>query len=310
MLVDEFQDTDPVQWDIMRRAFGGGGVALILIGDPKQAIYAFRGADVYAYLKARSAASAEATLEVNWRSDQGLIDAYDAMFGGATLGHEGIVYRRVRAAPANQTPGLSGAPVGRGGARAGRAPRRAVDHAHEARRLREHAVGARAHRAGPRRRSRRRCCRRRRRSRSAPRDAPPRREPIRPGHVAVLVRTHRNAALVREALDAAGIPAVINGAGSVFGTVPARDWLRVAGGDRAAGRLDARAVGGADAVSRLDGGAGRVRGRAGVGGGPPPAASLGAGAARERRRGADGDDHARRGAARPRAGDGRRRARR
>jgi exodeoxyribonuclease V beta subunit len=41
------------------------------------------------------------------------------------------------------------------------------------------------------------------------------------------VRTHRNAALVRDALDAAGIPAVINGAGSVFGTVPARDWLRV-----------------------------------------------------------------------------------
>ena len=52
MLVDEFQDTDPVQWDIMRRAFGDGGVTLVLIGDPKQAIYAFRGADVYAYLEA------------------------------------------------------------------------------------------------------------------------------------------------------------------------------------------------------------------------------------------------------------------
>ena len=51
MLVDEFQDTDPVQWDIMRRAFGDGGVTLVLIGDPKQAIYAFRGADVYAYLE-------------------------------------------------------------------------------------------------------------------------------------------------------------------------------------------------------------------------------------------------------------------
>ena len=52
VLVDEFQDTDPVQWDIMRRAFGDGGVTLVLIGDPKQAIYAFRGADVYAYLEA------------------------------------------------------------------------------------------------------------------------------------------------------------------------------------------------------------------------------------------------------------------
>ena len=51
-LVDEFQDTDPVQWEIMRRAFGDGDATLVLIGDPKQAIYAFRGADVYAYLDA------------------------------------------------------------------------------------------------------------------------------------------------------------------------------------------------------------------------------------------------------------------
>ncbi|MBA2644123.1 MAG: UvrD-helicase domain-containing protein, partial [Solirubrobacterales bacterium] len=43
VLVDEFQDTDPVQWRILQRAFGQG-VALVLIGDPKQAIYAFRGA--------------------------------------------------------------------------------------------------------------------------------------------------------------------------------------------------------------------------------------------------------------------------
>ena len=55
MLVDEFQDTDPVQWDIMRRAFGDGDATLVLIGDPKQAIYAFRGADVYAYLEAANA---------------------------------------------------------------------------------------------------------------------------------------------------------------------------------------------------------------------------------------------------------------
>ena len=104
VLVDEFQDTDPVQWDIVRRAFGEGHATLVLIGDPKQAIYAFRGADVYAYLDAAQTADTRATLEVNWRSDQGLIAAYDAMFGGAKLGHEGIVYRTVRAAEANRAP--------------------------------------------------------------------------------------------------------------------------------------------------------------------------------------------------------------
>ncbi len=226
VLVDEFQDTDPVQWEIMRRAFGGGGVALILIGDPKQAIYAFRGADVYAYLAAAATADARATLEVNWRSDQSLIDAYDAMFGGATLGHEGIVYRRVRAAPANQTPGLSGAPVGaavrvrvvhrdepsitptRGGYAGTPSVRDhiAQDLAADLAGLLSSGAEVEIREGGP---------------------AATRRERIRPGHVAVLVRTHRNAALVRDALDAAGIPAVINGAGSVFGTVPARDWLRV-----------------------------------------------------------------------------------
>ena len=81
-LVDEFQDTDLVQWDIMRRAFGSDDSTLVLIGDPKQAIYAFRGADVFSYLRAAEEASTRATLVTNWRSDQGLIDAYDALFCG------------------------------------------------------------------------------------------------------------------------------------------------------------------------------------------------------------------------------------
>src|SRR6185437_4172458 len=53
------------------------------------------------------------------------------------------------------------------------------------------------------------------------------REHIHPGHIAVLVRTNATAALIREALEAAGIPAVINGAGSVFATDTAREWLRL-----------------------------------------------------------------------------------
>ena len=61
-LVDEFQDTDPIQWEILRRAFGEGEATLILIADPKQAIYSFRGADVYAYLSAADSAVTNATL--------------------------------------------------------------------------------------------------------------------------------------------------------------------------------------------------------------------------------------------------------
>ena len=119
MLVDEFQDTDPIQWEILERAFGAGGVTLVLIGDPKQAIYAFRGADVYSYLEAAEAAGERATLSVNWRSDQALIDAYDAMFGGAQLGDERIVYLPVRSAADR-----AGGPARRAAARAGRGPRR------------------------------------------------------------------------------------------------------------------------------------------------------------------------------------------
>ena len=62
MLVDEFQDTDPIQWQILDRAFATEGVTLVLVADPKQAIYAFRGADVYAYLTAAETAGARATL--------------------------------------------------------------------------------------------------------------------------------------------------------------------------------------------------------------------------------------------------------
>ena len=108
VLVDEFQDTDPVQWDIMHRAFGQGGDAtLVLIGDPKQAIYAFRGADVHAYLDANKVVESEWTLDVNWRSDQGLLEAYDALFADAQLGYADIAYRPIRAAdgPPGVAPG-------------------------------------------------------------------------------------------------------------------------------------------------------------------------------------------------------------
>ena len=56
VLVDEFQDTDPVQWQVLDRAFTGHAT-MVLIGDPKQAIYAFRGGDVTTYLQAAETAA-------------------------------------------------------------------------------------------------------------------------------------------------------------------------------------------------------------------------------------------------------------
>src|SRR5690606_26836776 len=84
VLVDEFQDTDPVQWQVLRLAFHGHRT-LILVGDPKQAIYAFRGAEVLAYLDAVREADHRLELDVNWRSDAGLLAALERVYGGAAL---------------------------------------------------------------------------------------------------------------------------------------------------------------------------------------------------------------------------------
>src|SRR3954452_24957997 len=94
-VVDEFQETDPVQWQVFPRAFVGHA-ATVLIGDPKQAIYAFRGGDIATYTQARDTATRLATLAVNYRSDGPLVDAVGAVLQGARLG-DGIVVREVRA---------------------------------------------------------------------------------------------------------------------------------------------------------------------------------------------------------------------
>ena len=223
-LVDEFQDTDSIQWDIMRLAFGQTGSTLILIGDPKQAIYGFRGADVYAYLAAADTAGTRATLGVNWRSDQPLVDAYDALMGGVRLGHDGIEYRTVRAADAHRRPRLRGGPdsaplrvrvVHRDDGLVQLTPKGWANVASTRKHIAEDLAGdvvallSSAAEVLTRDRD----------------GTETSAEPVRPGHLAVLVGTHRQAAVVREALDAAGVPAVINGAGSVFGTEVARQWL-------------------------------------------------------------------------------------
>lgn len=97
VLVDEFQDTDPIQWQILQRAFAGHARALVLIGDPKQAIYAFRGGDVVTYLDAAGSADVRATLTRNYRTDAPLVDALRVLLQSAALGDEQIVVHPVQA---------------------------------------------------------------------------------------------------------------------------------------------------------------------------------------------------------------------
>lgn len=82
-LIDEFQDTDPIQYEIFRCLYAGANQPVFLVGDPKQAIYSFRGADIFAYLSARHDATCDYTLDVNWRSDPRLLTALNAVFGAA-----------------------------------------------------------------------------------------------------------------------------------------------------------------------------------------------------------------------------------
>jgi len=134
-IVDEFQDTDSVQWRIFSRVFVeaepcGAGVPpaenpltptlspqagrgsnnrLIVVGDPKQAIYAFRGADVYAYIAARkhltdSAGAEGLSLPVNRRSRPELVEALNTLFEGSEWfpADEGIAYPTVRTPDENE----------------------------------------------------------------------------------------------------------------------------------------------------------------------------------------------------------------
>ncbi|MEO8998348.1 MAG: exodeoxyribonuclease V subunit beta [Rhodanobacter sp.] len=81
-LIDEFQDTDPLQWRIFRRIYSKQpDTGLLLIGDPKQAIYGFRGADIHTYLQARSrAAQPTWTLTTNYRSTESMVKAVNRVF--------------------------------------------------------------------------------------------------------------------------------------------------------------------------------------------------------------------------------------
>ena len=211
VLVDEFQDTDPVQWQVLERAFGEvtPGRAMVLVGDPKQAIYAFRGGDVATYLAAARTATSRETLGTNWRGDAALLARLHTVLGGAALGDRDIVVHSVQAHHGESR--LVGAPRPspfrlRRVPRAGFRLRRGQIAAAEAR---EHIARDLAGDVAELLASHATWCG----------------ERVRAGHVAVLVATRDHGTLVQTALHARGIPAVVQGGGDVFLTPAGDDWL-------------------------------------------------------------------------------------
>ncbi|SEC93059.1 exodeoxyribonuclease V subunit beta [Pseudomonas anguilliseptica] len=96
-LIDEFQDTDPVQYRVFHRIYQDAG-DLCFVGDPKQAIYAFRGADLATYLKARSEAARQYSLAINHRSTPELIAALNQLFDRPMpFAEKGLAYQQVGA---------------------------------------------------------------------------------------------------------------------------------------------------------------------------------------------------------------------
>jgi exodeoxyribonuclease V beta subunit len=223
-LIDEFQDTDPVQCEIFSRIYAPERPepgSLFLVGDPKQAIYAFRGADIFAYLRA-AAGAPRASLPVNYRSDPRLLAALNAIWQRAERPFlwEQIGYQPV-SAPAHAFDRLQG-PLGeRPPFELLFVPRNALDPAQEKpisktqleARLPELVAGEIVDvlESG---------------SRLAAEPATPGRS-IAPRDIAVLCRTNRQAQRVQAELRKLGVPAVLDGDASVFDSELAGELLRV-----------------------------------------------------------------------------------
>jgi exodeoxyribonuclease V beta subunit len=226
VLIDEFQDTDRVQWQIFSTLFGAASLAttLVVVGDPKQAIYRFRGADISVYLEAAGDTSGAErfTLGRNWRSDGAVIEALHHLFEGATFGSDQIAFVPVRASDANEPIRMrmtDNTPV------SGLAIRLAVGPDMPRKGTAKTPVAAKA-------------------GRLVERDmvahirglldgasipdgtAPGGSRMLRPSDVAVLVASNAHARSAQTALRRQGIPAVVAGAGSVLSSWAA-DHVRI-----------------------------------------------------------------------------------
>jgi exodeoxyribonuclease V beta subunit len=196
-LVDEFQDTDDVQYEIFSRLFSTEDSLLFMIGDPKQAIYSFRGADIFSYLKAARHAQEKFTLTKNWRSNPHLITAVNTLFSNLKTPFlfEGIPFE-------NASPGIQGSNASKAkeipltiwylDSRVHADGNKPVNKA-EAVRLIAAAVAEEICRIVTEKAA-----------------------PWQPGDIAVLVRTNRQAQQVKERLSAKGLPSVLYSTGNIF----------------------------------------------------------------------------------------------
>ncbi len=215
-LVDEFQDTDPRQWDIFRRVFAepAEDAALFLIGDPKQAIYGFRGGDVHTYLHARALAAEAPRLAHNFRSRPAVLQAIDALYANA--GGQAFLDARIRFEPVRPGGKRGDGDYLLDGEPAPALTLHLIDADDEGKPLKADDSRAAATLA---------CVADIHRVLSAAREGRALIDgrPVRPGDIAVLVRSHREATLVQQTLARVGIPAVAAGKHSLFATAEAHE---------------------------------------------------------------------------------------
>ena len=230
-LIDEFQDTDPVQWSVFNTLFGGSPDpqkrSMVMVGDPKQAIYAFRGANVHTYLQAvRDPATEVRKLATNWRSDPALLKSTATLLRGSTFGADDISFHDVAPATRNLDRGFTDS---QGSALPAISLRAALGDEVTRQKAKKRPAyveqGAQVVFADLARHVR--CLLEESRIPDDEQDDGVALRPLRPDDVAVLIAKNAQGPAVRDALGALGIPAVIARGDSVLNSEAATHWHRL-----------------------------------------------------------------------------------
>ena len=219
-MIDEFQDTDPLQWNIFKRIGSDPDYPLFLIGDPKQAIYSFRGADVFAYLNAGRNVIPDKThtLGTNFRSEAALVKAVSTLF---EAGSDPFMCQEIPFHPVN--PGRSendrlffGGVPDEQPLKIWIYPRSDESKTEQKPQATSNIVSAVAEEIATLLEPGRVTI-----------SVSGQTHPLKPGDIAVLVKAHKQAEHVQEALSALRIPSVQQGSATIFEASEAVDLLRI-----------------------------------------------------------------------------------